>query len=174
VHAGAPADERAYDVFVSYSRSDPAHVQWVREHIVAPLRGMTHPEGRRLRIFFDTHEIKVGDNWFERLLNAVGGSRCFLPVYSADYHAKHFCRFELEAAVKRHIQGTIAIVPVRCGDAKVPEAASGVQFVSAGAADFMTQVQAKLDAVWRADLRAAASPDLLVGGRDGSNRAPDH
>jgi TIR domain len=174
LHAGAPADERAYDVFVSYSRSDPAHVQWVREHIVAPLRGMTHPEGRKLRIFFDTHEIKVGDNWFERLLNAVGGSRCFLPVYSVDYHAKHFCRFELEAAVKRQIQGTIAILPVRCGNAPVPEAASGVQFVSAEDAGFITQIQTQLDAVWRADLRAEASPDLLVGGRDGNRRAPDH
>lgn len=154
LHAGAPADERTYDVFVSYSRSDPAHVQWVREHIVTPLAAMRHPAGRKLRVFFDTHEIKVGDNWFERLLNAVGGSRCFLPVYSADYHAKHFCRFELEAAVKRHIQGAMVLVPVRCGEAKVPAAASGVQFVSAGAADFMHQVQAKLDAVWRDDLRA--------------------
>ncbi len=157
LHAGAPTDESAYDVFVSYSRSDPAHVRWVREHIVAPLNAMTHPEGRKVRLFFDTHEIKVGDNWFMRLLNAVGGSRCFLPVYSADYHAKHFCRFELEAAVKRHIQGAMVIVPVRCGDAPVPQAAAGVQFVSAEAADFMAQVQARLDAVWRADLRAAVA-----------------
>lgn len=157
VHAGAPADESAYDVFVSYSRTDPVHVQWVREQVVAPLREMTHPDGRKLRIFFDTHEIKVGDNWFERLLNAVGGSRCFLPVYSADYHAKHFCIYEITAAVRRHIQGNMAIVPVRIAGAPVPKAADGVQFVRAEDAGFMTQVQAKLDAVWRDDLRAAVS-----------------
>lgn len=157
LHAGAAADERTYDVFVSYSRSDPAHVQWVREHIVAPLSAMTHPQGRKLRIFFDTHEIKVGDNWFERLLNAVGGSRCFLPVYSDDYHAKHFCRFELEAAVKRHIQGAMVIVPVRRGAAPVPQAAAGVQFISAESAGFMDQVRTRLDAVWRDDLRESAA-----------------
>lgn len=171
INAGAPSQEQAYDVFVSYSRSDPAHVQWVREHIVAPLGTMTHPEGRSLHIFFDTHEIKVGDNWFERLLNAVGSSRCFLPVYSADYHAKHFCRFELEAAVKRRIQGAMVIVPVRCGEAPVPQAAAGVQFVSAEAADFMTQVKARLDEAWRAELREAASADVLNRGRIGSDGA---
>lgn len=153
VAGGAPSAKRAYDVFVSYSRSDPAHVQWVRDQVVLPLRAMTHPQGHRLRVFFDTHEIKVGDNWFAELLNAVGGSRCFLPVYSDDYHAKHFCRFELEAAVKRHIQGTMAMVPVRCGDARVPDAAAGVQYVSAGDPGFMAQVRTRLDAVWRADLR---------------------
>jgi hypothetical protein len=153
VHAAAPAGESAYDVFVSYSRTDPANVQWVHDHVVVPLRAMTHPEGRTLRVFFDTHEIKVGDNWFDRLLNAVGGSRCFLPVYSDDYHTKHFCIFELTAAVKRHIQGTMDIIPVRRGNAPVPKAADGVQFVLAEAPAFMSQIQTRLDQVWRADLR---------------------
>ena len=169
VHAAAPAGESAYDVFVSYSRSDPAHVQWVREQVVAPLRAMTHPEGRTLRVFFDTHEIKVGDNWFERLLNAVGGSRCFMPLYSADYHAKHFCNYELTAAVRRHIQGTMEIVAVRCGDAPVPRAADGVQFVSAEDPAFMARIKAKLDQVWRADLR-----DDLAGHSGGRNHDAAH
>ncbi len=153
VHAAPLAGEAAYDVFVSYSRSDPAHVQWVREQVVVPLRAMTHPEGRTLRVFFDTHEIKVGDNWFERLLNAVGSSRCFMPLYSADYHAKHFCNYELTAAVRRHIQGTMEIVPLRCGDAPVPRVADGLQFVRAEDPAFMMQIKTKLDQVWRADLR---------------------
>jgi len=174
VHAASPVEAPTYDVFVSYSRSDPAHVQWVREHVVAPLREMTHPEGRKLRVFFDTPEIKVGDNWFDRLLNAVGSSRCFLPVYSADYHAKHFCGYELTAAVRRHIQGTIEIVPVRCAGARVPKAADGVQFVRAEDPDFMTQVQAKLDRVWRSDLRDDLSAGVVNGGRDGHNSAGQH
>lgn len=163
VHA-APAAELAYDVFVSYSRTDPAHVQWVREQVVAPLRAMTHPEGRTLRVFFDTHEIRVGDNWFDRLLHAVGSSRCFLPVYSADYHAKHFCIFELTAAVRRHIQGTMDIIPVRRGSAPVPKAADGVQFVLAEVPTFMTQIQTRLDQVWRADLRNDLSGHSHGGG----------
>ena len=166
VHAGAPAEALAYDVFVSYSRSDPTHVQWVREHIVVPLREVSHPEGRKLRVFFDTHEIKLGDNWFERLLNAVGSSRCFLPVYSADYHAKHFCVYELNAAVRRHIQGAMEIVPVRCGSAPVPKAADGVQFVRAEDPGFMNLVAAKLDQVWRGDLRDAPSADVRAGRHD--------
>jgi hypothetical protein len=165
VHAASPVGVLAYDVFVSYSRSDAAHVQWVREHVVAPLREMTHPEGRKLRVFFDTHEIKVGDNWFDRLLNAVGSSRCFLPVYSADYHSKHFCGYELTAAMRRHIQGTMEIVPVRCGGAEVPKAADGVQFVRAEDPDFMTQVKAKLDKVWRSDLRDDLSAYVGPDGR---------
>ena len=152
VHAAAPAGETAYDVFVSYSRTDPAHVQWVREQVVMPLRKMTHPEGRTLRVFFDTHDIKVGDNWFDRLLNAVGSSRCFLPVYSDDYHAKHFCNFELTAAVKRHIQGSMVIIPVRRGSAPVPKAADGVQFVRAEDPAFMARIQTRLDLVWRVEL----------------------
>ncbi|HTD90209.1 MAG TPA: toll/interleukin-1 receptor domain-containing protein [Burkholderiales bacterium] len=169
LHAGPPADETAYDVFVSYSRSDPAHVQWVREHIVAPLHVMTHPDGRKPRVFFDTHEIKVGDNWFDRLLNAVGSSRCFLPVYSADYHNKHFCRYELTAAIRRHIQGTMVIVPVRCGEAPIPKAADGLQFVRAETPGFMTQVQTELDKAWRSDLRDALTNHV---GRGRPNDSP--
>jgi hypothetical protein len=152
VHAAAPTGELAYDVFVSYSRTDPDHVLWVRQHVVAPLREMTLPDGRTLRVFFDTHEIKVGDNWFDRLLNAVGSSRCFLPVYSADYHAKHFCNFELTAAVRRSIQGTMEIVAVRCDGAPVPQAASGLQFVRADDPAFIAKIKARLDQVWRSDL----------------------
>ena len=152
-HAAPPAGVPAYDVFVSYSRSDAKHVQWVREQVVAPLREMTHPEGRKLRVFFDTHDIKVGDDWFDRLINAVGASRCFLPVYSADYHRKRFCGYELTAAVRRHIQGTMEIVPVRCGESQVPKSVDGVQFVRAEDPDFLAQVEAKLDKVWRTDLR---------------------
>lgn len=162
-----PQADLAYDVFVSYSRSDPAHVQWVRDQIVAPLRAMTHPQGRTLRVFFDTHEIKPGDNWFERLLNAVGNSRCFLPVYSADYHAKHFCNYELTGAVRRQIQKTMEIVPVRCAGAPVPKAAEGVQFVSAEDPAFMRQVAAKLDDVWRGDLRRGVSAQDGRAGSDG-------
>ena len=174
LHAGAPAGESAYDVFVSYSRSDATHVQWVREYVVAPLREMTHPEGRKLRVFFDTHEIKVGDNWFDRLLNAVGSSRCFLPVYSADYHAKHFCGYELTAAVRRHIQGTMEIVPVRCGSAQVPKAAEGVQFVRAEEPGFMTQLQTKLDQVWRSDLRDNPSANTRSGREGHHDSAAQH
>lgn len=163
VNAGTPSDTRAYDVFVSYSRSDPAHVAWVREHIVAPLGEMNHPEGRKLRVFFDTHEIKVGDNWFDRLLNAVGESRCFIPVYSADYHAKRFCNFELTAAVRRHIQGTMAIVPVRCGEAPVPKAADGVQFVCAEDPGFIDAVRRRLNDIWRDDMRRELSTDVGHG-----------
>jgi hypothetical protein len=165
VVAPAPAGDTDYDVFVSYSRSDPAHVQWVREAVVTPLRDMRHPEGRKLRVFFDTHEIKVGDNWFERLLTAVNGSRCFLPIYSADYHAKHFCGYELTAAVRRHIQGAMAILPIRCGEATVPKAATGVQFVRAEDADFMRQIAARLDELWREDLRRDLSTVNAISAR---------
>jgi hypothetical protein len=92
-------------------------------------------------------------------------------VYSTDYHAKHFCRFELEAAVKRHIQGTMVIVPVRCGDAQVPRQADSVQFVRADAPGFMAQLKAKLEEIWRADLRDASSPGLLNRGRGGHHSA---
>jgi hypothetical protein len=114
---------------------------------------MAHPEGRKLQVFFDTHEIKLGDNWFDRLLNAVNSSRCFLPVYSADYHAKRFCNYELTAAVRRRIQGAMAIVPVRCGDAPVPQAASDVQFVRAEDPGFIRAVGRTLEEIWRNDLR---------------------
>lgn len=171
LHAEAPADETAYDVFVSYSRTDPAHVSWVRDQIVAPLRLMRRPDGSALRIFFDTHEIKLGDNWFERLANAVGGSRVFLPVYSHDYHTKHFCNYELTAALRRHIQGTMEILPVRRGDAPLPKAADGIQFVRAEDPAFMQAVAAKLDAVWRADLARELSADERAG-RGPGNLAP--
>ncbi len=157
LHAAAPQQMSSFDVFVSYSRTDATHVAWVREHIVAVLKAMTRPDGSALRVFFDTHEIKVGDRWFDRLVNAVGASRCFLPVYSSDYHAKHFCQYELAAALRRHIQGQAEVVPVRCGNATVPVAASGIQFISAESPGFMQQVQARLDAAWRADLHQELS-----------------
>ncbi|MBQ0932336.1 toll/interleukin-1 receptor domain-containing protein [Ideonella sp. 4Y16] len=95
----APGDGHDYDVFVSYSHTPRANIDWVREQVVAPL------QAQGLRVFFDERSIRVGTAWYFELASGIQRSRCMVAICSDDYFAKGFCRFELSKAMVREIGG---------------------------------------------------------------------
>lgn len=137
-------EESAYDIFVSYSRST-ANAEWVRTHVYEPLRTATRPDGEPLRVFFDTEAIRPGQAWFRRLAQALHNSRCVVPVFSDDYFAKRFCRYELDLANSLQVAGKIRLIPLLRTDKPVPAVYTGLQWIDArGEGDFLASLLAGL------------------------------
>ncbi len=124
------SDTTAYDVFLSYARKDNAPIPeafpqgWVTaiyEHIHAEHRSFTT---ERLRIFFDTQEIKDIDDWRFRILGALKHSKMLLICLSPNYFASAPCRWEWEEYIQRQVHqlmgsdsvATVYFVEVPGGD----------------------------------------------------------
>ena len=156
------AEERAvqFDVFVSYAHDPPDHKAWVRREIVAPLQALRRADGRPVRVFFDEADIKVGRQWKTEIELALLGSRWFLPVYSARYFERPYCREEIELADQLRIEGRLRMFPVALTVEGVPERyLRKVQYIDARAHPaFMAELAAQL----RAEV-ATAEPSLLGG-----------
>ena len=156
------AEERAvqFDVFVSYAHDPPDHKAWVRREIVAPLQALRRTDGRPVRVFFDEADIKVGRQWKTEIELALLGSRWFLPVYSARYFERPYCREEIELADQLRIEGRLRMFPVALTVEGVPERyLRKVQYIDARAHPaFMAELAAQL----RTEV-ATAEPSLLGG-----------
>ncbi len=124
------SDTTAYDVFLSYARKDNAPIPeafpqgWVTaiyEHILAEHRTFST---ERLRIFFDTQEIKDLDDWRFRILGALKHSKMLLICLSPNYFASAPCRWEWEEYIQRQVHqlmgsdsvATVYFVEVPGGD----------------------------------------------------------
>ena len=104
----APAEAYDYDVFVSYAHDESA---WVAEHVLGPLHAVTLPNGRKLKVFFDTSTIRAGSSWQAALSLAIDGSRFVIPVYSQRYFEQPYCRFEV---MRAHRKWVLAGADSRC------------------------------------------------------------
>ena len=142
------AEERAvqFDVFVSYAHDPPEHKAWVKRAIVAPLQALRRADGTPYRVFFDEAEIKVGRQWKTEIELALLGSRWFLPVYSARYFERPYCREELELADQLRIEGRLRMFPVALSVDGVPERyLRKVQYIDARAdPDFLDELIAQM------------------------------
>ena len=103
------SDQSTYDLFLSYARLDNQPIPatfprgWVTaiyEHILADHRKFSTAP---LRIFFDTQEIKDGNDWRHRILGGLRHSKMLLVCLSPGYFASQFCRREWEEYVKRQV-----------------------------------------------------------------------
>jgi len=77
-----------YDVFLSYSRADTAHV--------APLRDALRRIG--YRVFFDVQSIDPGSPWKERLRRAIRASRTLVLCWSENTRVSEYITFEYSQA----------------------------------------------------------------------------
>jgi hypothetical protein len=93
----------------------------VKRAIVAPLADLRHADGTPYRIFFDESAIKVGRQWKTEIELALLGTRCFVPVYSARYFERPYCREEIEIADQLRIEGRLGMFPVARAVEGVPE-----------------------------------------------------
>jgi hypothetical protein len=128
-----------YDVFISYAR-DPENAKWVEENVYEPLSRTLGPDGRPLRIFLDREVLSAGHDWYQRIVQAIYGSKRFVAIYSAGYFDRWFCRDELELAMLRSSGGSQFIVPVSRVGSAIPKRYGAIQFVDAGKPGFLDEV----------------------------------
>jgi hypothetical protein len=119
-----------YDVFISYAHDEGA---WVSEHVVAPFRNATLPDGKKLSVFFDTSSIRSGTAWQTKLALAIDGSRFIVPVYSELYFQKPYCRFEIMRAHRKWVvagEDSRCVLPIMRGKPKILAAVDDIQALS--------------------------------------------
>jgi len=125
-----PTEKHDYDVFISYAHDEGA---WVFEHVYAPLRDAKRPDGTSLSIFFDTSSIRVGTAWQDKISLAIDGSRFIVPVYSAIYFTKPYCRFEIRRAHRKWIGAgdqSRCVLPVMRGHPQILQTVDDIQATS--------------------------------------------
>ena len=100
-------DQTEYELFISYARLDNKPIPdnyphgWVtalRDQIVADQRRYST---ERLRIFFDTDEIKDMDDWRHRILGGLRSSKILLVCLSPNYFKSQPCQWEWEEYHRR-------------------------------------------------------------------------
>ena len=125
-----PSDQYDYDVFISYAHEEGA---WVYEHVYLPFRDATLSDGRKLSVFFDSTTIRGGTAWQEAIALSIDASRFIVPVYSATYFAKPYCRFEIRRAHRKWIgagEDSRCVLPVMRGHPTIDAAVDDIQATS--------------------------------------------
>ncbi len=119
-----------YDIFVSYTRAGVAG-DWVRNYFHGELRGwLEETMETPPRIFWD-RDIETGQNWPQKLQDALARSRFLVPVFTHTYFRSQWCMSEFDTMAARcEDAGDAALIfPVRFhGDrAQFPERARSIQ-----------------------------------------------
>lgn len=102
-----PRDTDRFDFFVSYARKDNAG-GWI-SRFIAELLGehRKFSGGRELTCFFDTQEIRSGDDWQHRIYHGLADSRVFLAFISPNYFASEWCckewRTWIDVEIAKHV-----------------------------------------------------------------------
>ena len=133
---GAPRPENFdYDVFISYAHEEGA---WVSENVAAHFRNARLPdarlpEGRKLKIFFDTESIHYGAAWQDTISLAIDHSRFVVPVYSETYFSRPYCCFEIKRAHLNWINAgsdSRIVLPIMRGKPKILSTVRDIQATS--------------------------------------------
>ena len=83
--------DRPYDVFVSYSRFDAAFAQPLAQFIA---RNSVNFAGGPWHVFLDTSELHGGQDWFNRIMAAIGSCHTCVAVLSPHYLDSRMCMKE--------------------------------------------------------------------------------
>lgn len=102
----APRPERAsleyaYDIFVSYPRTELV-TRWIVQHLLPQLtRSIELHLGRTPTIFIDQAELALGEEWVTQQRMALLQSRMLLGVWTASYFRSRACLAEFETFRRR-------------------------------------------------------------------------
>jgi hypothetical protein len=92
------------DIFVSYAHADDGGVPWSKLLIAGlelEVRKRLGGElGRELQVWLDENDIRLADNWVDRLEGAIAGTATFLALVSPNYMYSDVCSREREAFLK--------------------------------------------------------------------------
>lgn len=73
-----------YDIFISYRRSEPPK-SWLYNYFLVELEKQLRLHIPEPNIFIDKEEIKIGDAFNRKIINAIQSSKFFVPILSANY-----------------------------------------------------------------------------------------
>jgi hypothetical protein len=96
IESPMPADEKAYDVFISHAGEDKDEV--VRPLAVA-LRDLN------LAVWYDEFELKIGDSLRRNIDAGLNRCRFGVVVLSHAFFAKGWPNYELDGLVTREVSG---------------------------------------------------------------------
>ncbi|WP_435587791.1 toll/interleukin-1 receptor domain-containing protein [Micromonospora aurantiaca (nom. illeg.)] len=84
--------------FLSYSRDDSAAMNNIAEEIKQRVEGLYQAKtGRSIRVFVDRQDLGWGEDWREKLAEAVKNATAFIPLVTMNYFNRTACREELMA-----------------------------------------------------------------------------
>lgn len=131
--AAKPGDGYQYHVFLSYSRGTDVET-WVHRYFWHQLRlKLTDLLGFPARIFVDQGEIRSGETWARRLVDALRRSYCIVPVWSPAYFTSGWCACEWASFREREKRAGLKtsglVVPVLWQEETyLPAAARALQY----------------------------------------------
>ena len=99
----SPTEVKQYDVFVSHASED-------KEEIVRPL--VDALKQHELTVWFDEHELKIGDSLRRKIDQGVANSRFGIVVLSQAFFNKGWPNYELDGLVTRSNNREQAILPI--------------------------------------------------------------
>lgn len=123
-----------FDIFISYARKDS---EWVLSNLIDPLQQCRNTlDGRRPSIFFDVGEkgVKIGVEWRDAVVKAIGNSDKIVLVYSFDYFDSPVCKFETDLAQTLRERGQATIYPILIYPAAekfIPLAVASINYLKA-------------------------------------------
>ena len=104
------------DVFVSYAHADDGGVPWskllIAELELEVRKRLGGELGRDLQVWFDDRNIRLADNWVDKLEGAIAGAATFLALVSPNYMYSDVCSREREAFLKVFDQDPRVALPL--------------------------------------------------------------
>jgi hypothetical protein len=98
-------------IFISYSRSDVAFVDWLAHNLVA----------RRHHIWMDRWELNIGDSLIAKIQSALTESDAILIVLSKNSVGSEWCKKELNSGLLRELEEKrVLILPCVIDDCEIP------------------------------------------------------
>jgi hypothetical protein len=86
-----------WDVFLSYRRRRQ-YVDWIDDFFLHRFKDKVSenlpPEWGEVKVFVDRQAIEPGEDWPKELADALGGSRCLVPLWASDYFGSRWCYSE--------------------------------------------------------------------------------
>lgn len=98
-------------IFISYSRSDLAFVDWLAGQLVT----------RRHHIWMDRWELSIGDSLISKIQSALTDSDAMLIVLSKNSTASEWCKKELNSGLMRELEEKrVLVLPCVIDDCNIP------------------------------------------------------
>jgi hypothetical protein len=106
-----------YDAFVSYRKGKTLAGSWVQHYFAKQFEGWLAEELGEANVFWDQDDIEAGEEWPDRLAEAVRASRCLVAVLTPTYFKSRWCRWEWGSFVeRRRLSQSDLVVPVGLHD----------------------------------------------------------
>jgi hypothetical protein len=128
-----------YECFMSYARTDNDDFDHVVDRLKKELAGRFEAAtGSKLKIFLDRESIGWGEQWRDKIADAINGSTLFIPIVTMRYFNRPQCRDEFSAFHAAAIQRGVP-------DLILPIVLAGAEYITTDHADELVCAVEKLN-----------------------------